>query len=123
MIVVGRAFERGNILPSLIFSFFWATLVYCPVARWTWSSHGWLYNLSALDFAGGGPVHIASGWAALAYAMVLGKRKDHGMVSLRKPHNTTLVFIGTVLICFGWLGFNVRSLSTIVCLEGCAANQ
>jgi ammonia channel protein AmtB len=63
MIVVGGAFERGNILPSLIFSFFWATLVYCPVARWTWSSHGWLYNLPALDFAGGGPVHIASGWA------------------------------------------------------------
>ncbi|GFF38126.1 ammonium transporter 1 [Aspergillus lentulus] len=106
MIVVGGAVERGNVLPSLIFSFFWATLVYCPVARWTWSSHGWLYNLPALDFAGGGPVHIASGWAALAYAMVLGKRKDPGMVSLRKPHNTTLVFIGTVLICFGWLGFN-----------------
>ncbi|EAW12969.1 ammonium transporter [Aspergillus clavatus NRRL 1] len=108
MIVVGGAFERGNILPSMIFSFFWATIVYCPLARWTWSSHGWLYNLPALDFAGGGPVHIASGCSALAYAFVLGKRKDHGTVSLCKPHNTTLVFTGTVLICCGWLGFNVQ---------------
>ncbi|KAL1863310.1 hypothetical protein Plec18167_008171 [Paecilomyces lecythidis] len=106
VIVVGGAFERGNILPSLIFSFFWATIVYCPIACWTWNSNGWLYNLPSLDFAGGGPVHIASGWSALAYAWVLGKRKHHGEVSHGKPHNTTLVFIGTAFIWFGWFGFN-----------------
>ncbi|KAF9894701.1 hypothetical protein FE257_006591 [Aspergillus nanangensis] len=106
MIVIGGAFERGKILPSLIFGFFWATIVYCPLARWTWSSQGWLYNLPAIDFAGGGPVHIASGCAALAYAVVLGKRKDHGAPGFRKPHNPTLVFLGTVLIWTGWLGFN-----------------
>ncbi|KAJ9313746.1 hypothetical protein DTO271D3_6050 [Paecilomyces variotii] len=106
IIVVGGAFERGNILPSLVFSFFWATIVYCPIACWTWNSNGWLYNLPALDFAGGGPVHIASGWSALAYAWVLGKRLHHGEASHGKPHNTTLVFIGTAFIWFGWFGFN-----------------
>src|SRR6195952_4471392 len=90
-IVVGGAFERGRIVPSLVFGFFWATVVYCPIACWTWNSNGWLYKLPSLDFAGGGPVHISSGWSALAYAFVLGKRKHTGEASHGKPHNTTLV--------------------------------
>lgn len=106
-IVVGGAFERGRIIPSLVFGFFWATIVYCPIACWTWNPNGWLYNLPSLDFAGGGPVHIASGWAALAYALALGKRKTNADdKSHGKPHNTTLVFLGTVFIWFGWFGFN-----------------
>ncbi|ODM17862.1 hypothetical protein SI65_06650 [Aspergillus cristatus] len=107
IIVIGGAFERGNILPSLLFSFCWATIVYCPLARWTWSSKGWLYNLPSLDYAGGGPVHIASGCTALAYAFVLGKRK-HGPETepRRRPHNVTLVFLGTAFIWCGWVGFN-----------------
>lgn len=105
-IVVGGSFERGRIVPSLVFGFWWATIVYCPIACWTWNANGWLYNLPSLDFAGGGPVHIASGWAALAYAFMLGKRKQHGEKSHGKPHNTTLVFLGTILIWFGWFGFN-----------------
>ena len=105
-IVIGGAFERGRIVPSLVFGFFWATLVYCPIACWTWNPNGWLYKLPSLDFAGGGPVHISSGWSALAYAFVLGKRKHSGDKSHGKPHNTTLVFLGTVLIWFGWFGFN-----------------
>jgi len=105
-IVVGGAFERGRLIPSLIFGFFWATIVYCPIACWTWNVNGWLYNLPSLDFAGGGPVHISSGWSALAYALVLGKRKKAGDQSHGKAHNTTLVFLGTVLIWFGWFGFN-----------------
>jgi Amt family ammonium transporter len=113
MIVVGGAFERGNMIPSLIFSFCWATVVYCPLACWTWNSNGWLYNLPSLDFAGGGPVHIASGWSALAYAFVLGKRKHLDRPSTAKPHNTTLVFLGTTLIWFGWFGFNVSVACTL----------
>ncbi|KAH8912952.1 ammonium transporter [Coniochaeta sp. PMI_546] len=105
-IVVGGAFERGRIVPSLVFGFLWATVVYCPIACWTWNPSGWLFNLPALDFAGGGPVHIASGWSALAYAFVLGKRKVKGDKHHAKPHNTTLVFLGTVFIWFGWFGFN-----------------
>ncbi|KAH8899861.1 methylammonium permease 3 [Thozetella sp. PMI_491] len=106
-IVVGGAFERGRIIPSLVFGFFWATVVYCPIACWTWNPNGWLFTLPSLDFAGGGPVHIASGWSALAYALVLGKRKKNPEdKSIGKAHNTTLVFLGTVLIWFGWFGFN-----------------
>ncbi|KAK7529709.1 ammonium transporter MepA [Phyllosticta paracitricarpa] len=105
-IVIGGSFERGRIVPSLVFAFLWATIVYCPIACWTWNPNGWLYNLPSLDFAGGGPVHIASGWSALAYALILGKRKHRGEKSHAKPHNTTLVFLGTVLIWFGWFGFN-----------------
>lgn len=54
----------------------------------------------------GGPVHIASGCSALAYAFILGKRKNTGEESHGKPHNTTLVFLGTIFIWFGWYGFN-----------------
>jgi ammonium transporter, Amt family len=105
-ILIGGSFERGRIIPSLIFSFLWATIVYCPIACWTWNANGWLYNLPSLDYAGGGPVHIASGCSALAYALVLGKRKIKGEGHHGKPHNTTLVFLGTILIWVGWFGFN-----------------
>ncbi|WPH04652.1 Hypothetical protein R9X50_00754500 [Acrodontium crateriforme] len=105
-IVIGGSFERGRIVPSLVFAFFWATVVYSPIACWTWNSKGWLFNLPSLDYAGGGPVHIASGWAALAYAFVLGKRLHKGEKSHGKPHNTTLIFLGTIFIWFGWFGFN-----------------
>lgn len=97
-IVIGGAFERGRIVPALIFAFLWATIVYCPVACWTWNGNGWLYNLPSLDYAGGGPVHIASGCSALAYALVLGKRKHKNEKNRGKPHNPTLVFLGMVLI-------------------------
>jgi Amt family ammonium transporter len=106
MIVVGGSFERGRIVPSIIFSFFWATVVYCPIAYWTWNPNGWLFKLPGLDFAGGGPVHISSGTAGLAYALILGKRVKHGEKSFYKPHNVTIVFLGTCMIWFGWFGFN-----------------
>jgi Amt family ammonium transporter len=90
----------------MVFAFCWATIVYCPIACWTWNANGWLFNLPSLDFAGGGPVHVASGWSALAYAFVLGKRVHKGDKVHGKAHNPTLVFLGTVLIWFGWFGFN-----------------
>ncbi|KAK9447835.1 ammonium transporter AmtB-like domain-containing protein [Limtongia smithiae] len=110
VIMIGGAFERCRLLPSMVFSFCWATIVYCPVACWTWNSNGWLYTLGALDFAGGGPVHIASGVGALAFAVVLGKRvesKDNGGKLLcTSPHSPVMIYIGTILIWFGWFGFN-----------------
>jgi ammonium transporter, Amt family len=57
MIVVGGSFERGRIIPSLVFSFCWTTIVYCPIACRTWNPKGWLYTLPSLDFAGGGPLY------------------------------------------------------------------
>jgi Amt family ammonium transporter len=110
MIVVCGSFERGRIVPSIIFSFLWSTIVYCPIAYWIWNPRDWLFNLPGLDFAGGGPVHISSGTAALAYALVLGKRVKHGEKQFYKSHNVTIVFLGTVLIWFGWFGFNGGSV-------------
>jgi ammonium transporter, Amt family len=74
-LLVGAAGERGRMLPCMIFVFTWATLVYDPIASWTWNSTGWAHQLGVLDFAGGTPVHISSGAAALAYSLFLGKRK------------------------------------------------
>ena len=104
--VLGGAFERGKIIPSLIFLWLWLTIVYCPIASWTWNANGWAYELGVLDFAGGSPVHMSTGAAGLAYAFVLGKRRTTGERSHQKPHNLTITFIGTILIFVGWLGFN-----------------
>ncbi|KAF2863013.1 ammonium transporter 2 [Piedraia hortae CBS 480.64] len=104
-IVVGAVAERGRLIPSMVFIFFWATLVYCPIACWAWNSNGWAYKWGVLDYAGGGPVEICSGMSALAYSMVLGRRQERMMLNFR-PHNVSLVTLGTVLLWFGWLGFN-----------------
>lgn len=103
-IVVGAIAERGRIIPMMFFAFWWATIVYCPIAYWIWNINGWAYQYGALDFAGGGPVEIGSGFSALAYSMVLGKRQQKRIKF--RPHNTSTVFLGTVLLWFGWLGFN-----------------
>jgi hypothetical protein len=114
MIVVGGSFERGRIMPSMIFGFLWATVVYCPIVYWTWNPDGWLYKLPGLDFAGGGPVHISSGTAGLAYALVLGKRKHYSQKQIYKPHNVTIIFLGTVRnpgpFTFGRLSADHKSL-------------
>lgn len=104
-LVIGSVAERGRVLPAMVFVFFWATLVYCPVACWAWNVNGWAYNYGVLDYAGGGPVEIGSGVSALAYSWVLGRRNEKMMLNFR-PHNISLITIGTVFLWFGWLGFN-----------------
>lgn len=65
------------------------------------------YIKGGLDFAGGGPVHMTSGVGALAYSIWLGKRRGYGTAALAyKPQNTSHVILGTVLLWFGWFGFN-----------------
>ena len=111
-IIFGAVGGRVRIIPALVFAFLWTTLVYDFVAYWTWGNFGWLRNLNclgqtcgegALDFAGGGPVHIASGAAGLAFAFAVRGRK--GCKTLPK-HNLVNVYLGTCIIWFGWLGFN-----------------
>ncbi|KKK12560.1 hypothetical protein AOCH_004329 [Aspergillus ochraceoroseus] len=88
-LAVGAVAERGRMLPCMVFVFIW-----------TWS----------LDFAGGTPVHIVSGTTALAYSLMLGKRRGHGTHELNyRPHNVTHVVIGTVFLWVGWFGFNAGS--------------
>ncbi|GAB1205459.1 ammonium transporter Amt1 [Aspergillus pseudonomiae] len=109
-LAVGAVAERGRMLPCMVFSFVWSTIIYDPIACWTWNSSGWVANLGGLDFAGGTPVHIASGCTALAYSLMLGKRRGHGTHELNyRPHNVTHVVIGTVFLWVGWFGFNAGS--------------
>ncbi|KFA51316.1 hypothetical protein S40293_04374 [Stachybotrys chartarum IBT 40293] len=108
VLAIGAIVDRGRIVPALVFTFIWTTIVYDPIAYWTWNGNGWLFTLGSLDFAGGGPVHIASGTCALAYSLMLGKRT--GYASNRglpyRPHNVTNVVLGTVFLWVGWFGFN-----------------
>ncbi|KAJ3573803.1 hypothetical protein NP233_g2198 [Leucocoprinus birnbaumii] len=107
VLAIGSIAERGRLGPLLVFVFVWSTIVYDPVACWTWNSNGWSFKMGGLDFAGGTPVHIVSGTAALAISIYLGKRRGYGTERLAyKPHNTTYVVLGTVLLWFGWFGFN-----------------
>jgi Amt family ammonium transporter len=106
-LAIGAAAERGRMLPCVVFMFVWATLIYDPIACWTWNSAGWSFKMGGLDFAGGTPVHISSGSAALAYSLMLGKRRGHGTHELNyRPHNVTHIVLGTVFLWVGWFGFN-----------------
>jgi Amt family ammonium transporter len=107
MLAIGGFAERAHLGPLLFFVFAWSTLVYDPIAYWTWNANGWSFVMGGLDFAGGTPVHISSGTAALAISIYLGKRRGYGTAALAyKPHNTTYVVLGTVFLWFGWFGFN-----------------
>ncbi|CDO77542.1 hypothetical protein BN946_scf184912.g41 [Trametes cinnabarina] len=107
MLAIGAIAERGRLGPIMVFVFVWSTIVYDPIACWTWNAKGWSFVLGGLDFAGGTPVHISSGTAALAISIYLGKRRGYGTERLAyKPHNTTYVVLGTIFLWFGWFGFN-----------------
>ncbi|KAI9090197.1 ammonium transporter AmtB-like domain-containing protein [Phlyctochytrium arcticum] len=119
-IIFGSVAERIRLVPAMIFILVWSTLVYDPAVYWTWSARGWIKSMSCLDtitsdapcgiggldFAGGGPVHIASGFAGLAYCLILGKRRKAHASEEFKAHNMTNVFLGTGILWFGWFGFN-----------------
>jgi Amt family ammonium transporter len=104
-LITGAFAERFKFKTYLVFLILWATFVYDPLAHWVWGVGGWIRNLGALDFAGGLAVHISSGMAALAAALVVGKRKGYGDEPM-PPHNLTMTLLGAALLWFGWFGFN-----------------
>lgn len=108
VIACGAFADRARLLPIMVFVFCWSTVVYCPLAYASWNvGNGWMNKLGTLDFAGGTPVHISSGTAALAISLFLGRRKGYGTETLAyRPHNVSYVVLGTVLLWFGWNGFN-----------------
>ncbi|KAI0199416.1 ammonium transporter [Astrocystis sublimbata] len=107
-LAIGAAVDRARILPCIVFIFVWSTIVYDPLAYWTWNANGWSAKLGGLDFAGGTPVHISSGAAALAFSIMLGKRSgyDKSAGLPYRPHNVTHIVLGTVFLWVGWFGFN-----------------
>jgi Amt family ammonium transporter len=107
-LITGAFAERMKFSAFVVFILLWATFIYDPLAHWVWAIGGWLRNFGALDFAGGTVVHISSGFAGLACALVLGKRVGHGHEPM-PPHNLPLTIIGASLLWFGWFGFNAGS--------------
>ena len=104
-LITGAFVERFKFTTYLVFLVVWVTIVYAPVAHWVWAPEGWLFKDGALDFAGGTVVHINAGVAAVAAALLVGKRRDPGA----EPHNVPYVILGAALLWFGWFGFNAGS--------------
>jgi Amt family ammonium transporter len=116
-LITGAFAERMKFSTFVVFVVLWVTIVYAPVAHWVWGG-GWLSNLGALDFAGGTVVHITSGVAALAAALIFGRRLGFGRESM-EPHNIPFVVLGAGLLWFGWFGFNAGSA---LAADGTAVN-
>ena len=107
-LIAGALADRTKYSAWLIFAALWAIIVYFPVAHWVWAPGGWIFELGVIDFAGGTAVHINSGAAALAVAIVIGARLGWPKTPM-KPHNLTMVMLGAGLLWFGWFGFNAGS--------------
>ena len=104
-LICGAFAERMKFSTFCIFTLLWATIVYDPVCHWVWGVGGFFSAGGALDFAGGTVVHINAGVAALACALVLGKRKGYPD-KISPPHNLPFAVLGAGLLWFGWFGFN-----------------
>ncbi len=107
-LISGGFAERMKFSAYLLFSASWSLLVYAPVAHWVWAEGGWLFELGALDFAGGTVIHITAGASALVCALMLGKRLKYPEERF-PPHNLTMTMLGAGLLWFGWFGFNAGS--------------
>ncbi|HTU13797.1 MAG TPA: ammonium transporter [Solirubrobacterales bacterium] len=103
-LVSGAVVERIRFGPYMLFVALWSTLVYPVMAHWVFGG-GFLAEAGTLDFAGGVSVEMASGFSALAAALLIGPRKDYGRQALL-PHNSVFVLLGAGLLWFGWFGFN-----------------
>ena len=106
-LITGAIAERFKFTTYLVFLVAWITFVYAPIAHWVWAGDGWLFEMGALDFAGGTVVHINAGIAAVVAAWMVGKRRgvDRGV----EPHNVPFVILGAGILWFGWFGFNAGS--------------
>ncbi|MDQ4098567.1 MAG: ammonium transporter, partial [Actinomycetota bacterium] len=104
----GAVADRMKFAGYVAFLALWVILVYAPVAHWVFSPLGWLFDLGALDFAGGTVVHINAGIAALALVLVLGKRRGWPREAM-PPHALPWTLLGSGILWFGWFGFNAGS--------------
>lgn len=107
-LITGSLVGRMKFSSLFIFIAAWLVLVYYPLAHMVWGDGGLIKALGAVDFAGGNVVHISSGISGLVACIILGKRREYGMLSY-KPHNIPLVVLGAALLWFGWFGFNAGS--------------
>lgn len=104
-LITGSFAERIRFRSYILFIVFFTLLIYAPLAHMTWHPDGLFRNMGVLDFAGGTVVHMSAGFAALAGALYLGKRKQLS----HEPANVPFIILGTGLLWFGWFGFNAGS--------------
>jgi Amt family ammonium transporter len=129
-LVTGSMAERIKFRSYILFMILFSIFVYSPLAHWTWHPDGFLFKLGVLDFAGGTVVHMSAGWAALAAALYLRRRKNHSDSNFLPPANIPYVLLGTGLLWFGWFGFNAGSavgsstlaVSALACTNTAAAS-
>lgn len=111
----GAAVEKRRLPLHLVFLFIWSTLVYNFCCYWCWGPNGWLGDgLGFLDFAGGTPVHVCCGFSAIAYALIANPVKNTKTVAHVPESGPNIqLYIGTVLLWFGWFGFNGGSEAAV----------
>jgi ammonium transporter, Amt family len=107
-LISGAVADRMKFSAWAVFIGIWSLVVYSPVAHWVWSAGGWIFEMEALDFAGGTVVHVNAGAAALAVILVLGKRNGWPTEPM-PPHNLPFTLLGAGILMFGWFGFNAGS--------------
>ncbi|MBX6315551.1 MAG: ammonium transporter [Isosphaeraceae bacterium] len=108
-LITGSFAERVRFSAYLLFMVLFSLFLYAPLAHWTWHPDGFLNKWGVKDFAGGTVVHMSAGFAALAGAMILGRRKSHLANEAHVPANVPFVLLGTGMLWFGWFGFNAGS--------------
>ena len=107
-LIIGAFAERIKFSAVILFTLLWSTFVYFPIAHMVWDGNGLIFNMGALDFAGGTVVHINAGVAGLIGAIMVGKRTGFGK-DMMAPHSMTLTLVGAAMLWFGWFGFNAGS--------------
>ena len=107
-LITGAFAERMKFSAFALFTTLWLLIVYAPLAHWVWAPGGWLREFGALDFAGGTVVHMNAGFAALAAAIVIGKRRGF-LKEAMLPHALPFTVLGAGILWFGWFGFNAGS--------------
>ncbi|MDP3895659.1 MAG: ammonium transporter [Mesorhizobium sp.] len=107
-LIIGAFAERIKFSAVILFVVLWVTFVYFPIAHMVWDGAGYIFNLGAIDFAGGTVVHINAGIAALVGCLFVGKRLGYGKENMA-PHSMTLTMVGAAMLWVGWFGFNAGS--------------
>lgn len=107
-LITGATADRLKFGAYAVFIAVWVLVIYSPIAHWVWAGTGWIFDMGALDFAGGAVVHINAGAAALALVILLGRRKGWPKEGMH-PHSLPLTLLGTGILWFGWAGFNAGS--------------
>ena len=125
-LIVGAFAERMKFSAVIAFMVLWFTFSYAPIAHMVWfwmgpdaytakdvvdamnAKAGYVWQMGALDFAGGTVVHINAAVAGLVGAFMVGKRIGYGKEAMA-PHSLTLTMVGASLLWVGWFGFNAGS--------------